>query len=154
MFIIKEYNARAVDVKPSERHSMFYEIWECQESSTAAAGFQEAEMGEVNFPEISTPILEKVCEYCYYKLRYANECVYICILSIHSFPVLMAIVKSISMFALIKVASMKLGWKKATVLVADLVVIHPHDAHSLRILLNSTIQQSFKTNSHDYSDKV
>ncbi len=32
-------------------------------------------MGEVRFPEISTPILEKVCEYCYYKLRYANACV-------------------------------------------------------------------------------
>ena len=31
-------------------------------------------MGEVRFPEISTPILEKVCEYCYYKLRYANAC--------------------------------------------------------------------------------
>ena len=33
-------------------------------------------MGEVRFPEISTPILEKVCEYCYYKLRYANACVF------------------------------------------------------------------------------
>ena len=39
---------------------------------TCTGGFQEAEMGEVRFPEISTPILEKVCEYCYYKLRYAN----------------------------------------------------------------------------------
>ena len=45
------------------------------EGSNEFAGFQEAEMGEVKFPEISTPILEKVCEYCYYKLRYANACV-------------------------------------------------------------------------------
>lgn len=46
-----------------------------QALSRGAAGFQEAEMGEVKFPEISTPILEKVCEYCYYKLRFGNACV-------------------------------------------------------------------------------
>ena len=41
-------------------------------------------MGEVRFPEISTPILEKVCEYCYYKLRYANACVQMrCVLHAH-----------------------------------------------------------------------
>ena len=29
--------------------------------------------GEVKFPEISTPILEKVIQYFYYKLRYTNS---------------------------------------------------------------------------------
>jgi hypothetical protein len=27
----------------------------------------------VKFPEISTPILERVCQYFYYKLRYQNS---------------------------------------------------------------------------------
>lgn len=35
--------------------------------------FTETELGEINFPEISSPILEKICEYFYYKLRYQNE---------------------------------------------------------------------------------
>lgn len=35
-------------------------------------GFQETEAGEVRFPEISTPILEKICQYFYYKLRWRN----------------------------------------------------------------------------------
>ena len=30
-------------------------------------------MGEISFPEISAPILEKICEYFYYKLRYQIE---------------------------------------------------------------------------------
>mmetsp|Transcript_15781 Transcript_15781/g.48888 ORF Transcript_15781/g.48888 Transcript_15781/m.48888 type:complete len:109 (-) Transcript_15781:34-360(-) len=29
--------------------------------------------GEIKFPEISTPILEKVIQYFYYKLRYTNS---------------------------------------------------------------------------------
>ena len=29
--------------------------------------------GEIRFPEISTPVLEKVIQYCYYKLRYTNS---------------------------------------------------------------------------------
>ncbi len=37
-----------------------------------AGSFTETELGEVKFPEISTPILEKVCQYCYHKLRWAN----------------------------------------------------------------------------------
>jgi elongin-C len=37
-----------------------------------AGSFTETELGEVRFPEISTPILERVCQYCYYKLRWAN----------------------------------------------------------------------------------
>ena len=28
--------------------------------------------GEIRFPELSTPILEKVLQYFYYKVRYAN----------------------------------------------------------------------------------
>ena len=41
--------------------------------SAAAGSFTETELGEVKFPEISTPILEKVCQYFYYKLRYQNS---------------------------------------------------------------------------------
>lgn len=35
--------------------------------------FTEQELGEINFREISTPILEKVIQYFYYKLRYTNS---------------------------------------------------------------------------------
>ena len=35
--------------------------------------FTETELGEVKFPEISTHVLEKVCQYFYYKLRYQNR---------------------------------------------------------------------------------
>lgn len=35
-------------------------------------GFQETENQEIRFPEISTPVLEKVCQYFYYKIRYQN----------------------------------------------------------------------------------
>lgn len=38
-----------------------------------AGSFTETEQGEVKFPEISTVILEKVCQYFYYKLRYQNS---------------------------------------------------------------------------------
>ncbi len=38
-----------------------------------AGSFTETELGEVKFPEISTQILEKVCQYFYYKLRYQNS---------------------------------------------------------------------------------
>ena len=38
-----------------------------------AGGFTETELGEINFPEISAPILEKICEYFYYRLRHMNE---------------------------------------------------------------------------------
>lgn len=38
-----------------------------------SGNFTETELGEINFPEISAPILEKICEYFYYKLRYQNE---------------------------------------------------------------------------------
>lgn len=39
---------------------------------SSQGSFTETELGEVKFPEISTPILEKVCQYFYYKLRYQN----------------------------------------------------------------------------------
>ena len=35
--------------------------------------FTETELGEIRFPEITAPILEKVCQYFYYKLRYTNR---------------------------------------------------------------------------------
>ncbi|KAK7232404.1 transcription elongation factor B [Aureococcus anophagefferens] len=38
----------------------------------AAGQFTESS-GEIKFPEISTPILEKVIQYFYYKLRYTNS---------------------------------------------------------------------------------
>ena len=38
-----------------------------------AGTFTETELGEVKFPEISTPILEKTIQYFYYKLRYQNS---------------------------------------------------------------------------------
>eukprot|EP00850_Spirogloea_muscicola_P003910 SM000016S01898 [mRNA] locus=s16:391126:391877:- [translate_table: standard] len=39
---------------------------------SSSGGFQETSSGEVRFPDISTPVLEKVCEYFYYKLRYSD----------------------------------------------------------------------------------
>lgn len=38
-----------------------------------AGGFTESEQGTVRFPEISTPILERICQYFYYKLRYQHR---------------------------------------------------------------------------------
>jgi len=38
-----------------------------------AGSFTETELGEVKFPEITTPILEKTIQYFYYKLRYQNS---------------------------------------------------------------------------------
>ncbi len=40
---------------------------------SSQGSFTESELGEIRFPEISTPILEKVCQYFYYKLRYTNR---------------------------------------------------------------------------------
>lgn len=34
-----------------------------------AGGFVETEQGEIRFPEISTPVLETVIKYFYYKVR-------------------------------------------------------------------------------------
>ena len=35
--------------------------------------FTETELGEIRFPEITAPILEKVCQYFYYKLQYTDS---------------------------------------------------------------------------------
>jgi len=37
----------------------------------STGSFQEVSSGEVRFPEISTPILEKICQYFHHKLRYS-----------------------------------------------------------------------------------
>eukprot|EP00245_Coleochaete_scutata_P006322 TRINITY_DN2067_c0_g2_i1.p1 TRINITY_DN2067_c0_g2~~TRINITY_DN2067_c0_g2_i1.p1 ORF type:complete len:113 (+),score=30.27 TRINITY_DN2067_c0_g2_i1:139-477(+) len=37
---------------------------------SSSGAFAETELGEVKFPEITTPILEKLCQYFYHKLRY------------------------------------------------------------------------------------
>ena len=34
--------------------------------------FSESNSGEIRFPEISAPILEKICQYFYYKLQHTN----------------------------------------------------------------------------------
>ncbi|KAG9131764.1 hypothetical protein Leryth_009489, partial [Lithospermum erythrorhizon] len=42
-------------------------------------GFAEREHGEVTFPEISTTILEKICQYFHWSLQYASHrCAYLC----------------------------------------------------------------------------
>lgn len=49
-----------------QQHSSMY-------TSCIAGSFTETELGEVRFPEISTPVLEKVCQYFYFKLRHQNS---------------------------------------------------------------------------------
>ncbi|CAN0339755.1 unnamed protein product, partial [Ascophyllum nodosum] len=39
----------------------------------SAGGLREAASGQVHFAEISTPILEKVIQFVYYKVRYTNS---------------------------------------------------------------------------------
>ncbi|KAH6814560.1 BTB/POZ domain-containing protein [Perilla frutescens var. frutescens] len=39
---------------------------------TSPGGFAETEHREVTFPEISTTILEKICQYFYWSLQYAS----------------------------------------------------------------------------------
>uniref|UniRef100_A0ACD6A4P2 Uncharacterized protein n=1 Tax=Avena sativa TaxID=4498 RepID=A0ACD6A4P2_AVESA len=39
---------------------------------TSPGGFAETREGEVRFPEISTAILEKICQYFYWSLHYAS----------------------------------------------------------------------------------
>jgi transcription elongation factor B subunit 1 len=49
---------------------------DCLELSTKSksntGGFSETREGEVRFPEISTPILEKICQYFYWSLHYSR----------------------------------------------------------------------------------
>ncbi|CAK9235698.1 unnamed protein product [Sphagnum jensenii] len=39
---------------------------------TSTGAFTETQLGEVRFPEISAPILEKVCQYFYWSLQFAS----------------------------------------------------------------------------------
>ncbi|CAI0393028.1 unnamed protein product [Linum tenue] len=39
---------------------------------TSPGSFAEAQHGEVTFPEISTTILEKICQYFHWSLQYAS----------------------------------------------------------------------------------
>ncbi|KAG8090373.1 hypothetical protein GUJ93_ZPchr0011g28691 [Zizania palustris] len=39
---------------------------------TSPGGFSETREGEVRFPEITTPILEKICQYFYWSLHYSR----------------------------------------------------------------------------------
>jgi transcription elongation factor B subunit 1 len=40
--------------------------------SSCTGSFTETQLGEVRFPEISAPILEKVCQYFYWSLQFAS----------------------------------------------------------------------------------
>lgn len=42
-------------------------------SSMLEGAFLENEMGRINFREISTPVLEKVIQYFYFKVKYSNN---------------------------------------------------------------------------------
>lgn len=44
--------------------------------------FAESAKGEIRFPEISTPILEKVVQYLYYKVRNTLHTTLYCIVSV------------------------------------------------------------------------
>ncbi|PIA54555.1 hypothetical protein AQUCO_00900844v1 [Aquilegia coerulea] len=39
---------------------------------TSPGSFSETQHGVVRFPEISTPILEKICQYFYWSLQFAR----------------------------------------------------------------------------------
>lgn len=57
--------------RPSKCAVLIRGFWFCFRCDTGS--FTETELGEVKFPEISTPILEKTIQYFYYKLRYQNS---------------------------------------------------------------------------------
>ncbi len=61
----------------AEGHEFFITRKAAMVSGTIRAmlsgGFSESMNNEIRFPEISTNILEKSIQYCYYKLRYANS---------------------------------------------------------------------------------
>ena len=40
---------------------------------TSSGGFSERSSDKITFPEISGKILEKVCQYFYYKLQYTDS---------------------------------------------------------------------------------
>ena len=40
---------------------------------TSSGGFSERSSNKITFPEISGKILEKVCQYFYYKLQYTDS---------------------------------------------------------------------------------
>ena len=44
---------------------------------SSQGSFTETELGEINFPDIPTPVLEKVCQYFHYKTRYTNSTTFI-----------------------------------------------------------------------------
>ncbi len=38
-----------------------------------AGTFTETELGEIKFPTISAPVLEKICQYFYHKIRHSGS---------------------------------------------------------------------------------
>uniref|UniRef100_A0A7S2XYA0 Elongin-C n=1 Tax=Fibrocapsa japonica TaxID=94617 RepID=A0A7S2XYA0_9STRA len=68
--------SRMVKLVSSEGHEFYCDRRCAMVSGTinAMLSGQFAESrGEVTFPEISSAILEKIIQYCYYKVRYTNS---------------------------------------------------------------------------------
>ena len=78
---------------PGDNFKFFWNPFACTQNSNQFRGladlngignFSEAQLGEVTFPEISTPILEKICQYFYWHLQFARQatstfiCIYSC----------------------------------------------------------------------------
>ncbi|KAF7823670.1 Transcription elongation factor B polypeptide 1 [Senna tora] len=49
---------------------------------TSPGSFAERQHGEVTFPEISTTILEKICQYFYWHLQFASVLIYMSFLTL------------------------------------------------------------------------
>jgi len=63
--------------RSAEGHEFFVEKHIAEVSKTISAmlsgTFAESSSGEIRFPEITTPVLEKVIQYMHYKRRYENS---------------------------------------------------------------------------------
>lgn len=61
----------ALSGQPPSTPSPFSCLWDSPDTTTPPppGNFAESSKGEIRFPEISTPILEKVIQYLYYKVR-------------------------------------------------------------------------------------
>ncbi|KAJ8608806.1 hypothetical protein CTAYLR_009348 [Chrysophaeum taylorii] len=72
----EEEPATYVKLVSAEGHEFIIDR-KCANSSGTIKAMLEGQFsessGEIRFPEISTPILEKVIQYFYYKMRYTNS---------------------------------------------------------------------------------
>ena len=51
----------------------YYRMKMIKSMMTSSGGFSERSSNKITFPEISGKILEKVCQYFYYKLQYTDS---------------------------------------------------------------------------------